>query len=113
MLRACGTRRSVSPRPQKYKNVDFLRPVLEAMVRAAPQERPSIDEALAQLKAATQKRNGLAFRWRLRPRADGPIWAAFRDCASLAEELYYWARVPFRGFRELSFGRPESTLART
>ncbi|KZV99366.1 hypothetical protein EXIGLDRAFT_831503 [Exidia glandulosa HHB12029] len=94
-----------------YTNLEFLRPVLNAMTRRDPNERPTIDDALKQLVEATRRRNGLAFRWRLRPVKEGRVSRVFWDLMSVFEELYTWIRVPFCGFRELSFGRPHRVLA--
>ncbi|KZV99372.1 hypothetical protein EXIGLDRAFT_234212 [Exidia glandulosa HHB12029] len=94
----------------EYTNLDFLRPVVEAMTQKNPDDRPTIDDALKMLVDATRKRNGLAFRWRLRPVKEGPVARAFWDFVSVFGEFYTWTRLPFCGFREISFGRPHRVL---
>lgn len=90
----------------KFRNLEFLRPVVEPMIRKDPRERPTIGEALSHLKEVARKPRGPSFRWRLRPLSESRSTRVFEDTCCVLRELYYWTRVPFRGLRELRFGRP-------
>ncbi|EJD37665.1 hypothetical protein AURDEDRAFT_73048 [Auricularia subglabra TFB-10046 SS5] len=90
----------------EHENLQFLKPVVDAMTHPTPAERPTIDAAYEQLCGILRKQSGRAFRWRLRGYDEPRGFRLAMGTFCFVRELYYWARVPLRGTRELRFGRP-------
>ena len=79
---------------QKYKNADFLEPLIELMKQERPQERPTAEQALEawQRKRATLSES--LFRWRLVPKSEQAIERVVNDTVAVAwEGIYHLKRL--------------------
>ncbi|KAI0800214.1 kinase-like domain-containing protein [Fomes fomentarius] len=72
---------------QKYKDMEFLFPLIEKMKHQAPSMRPSIEEAIAlwdDLKRSVDKRH----HWRLSPQTEQHVERMVNDAVDLALRSY-------------------------
>ncbi|THH03971.1 hypothetical protein EW145_g5861, partial [Phellinidium pouzarii] len=77
---------------KKYKNLEFLRPLVDAMTQKDPKARPSASEAFAQFKSLSLPRWGPALRWRLQERDETGLSRFYDDTFALAREGVYVVR---------------------
>ncbi|KAI0310988.1 hypothetical protein OF83DRAFT_1152991 [Amylostereum chailletii] len=77
-----------------YSNVDFLKPVINSMMKPTPSERPTAAEALAQWRDVRRRASALGKSWRLRGRQENIISRTVWDTVhvfSSASQLTKWA----------------------
>ncbi|KAI0330367.1 hypothetical protein GY45DRAFT_1250953 [Cubamyces sp. BRFM 1775] len=73
----------------KYKNTDFLEPLIELMKRERPQERPTAEQALQEWQKKRATLNESLFRWRLVPKSEQGIERVVNDTVAVAWEGIY------------------------
>ncbi|THG95880.1 hypothetical protein EW145_g7886 [Phellinidium pouzarii] len=76
----------------KYKNLEFLLLLVDAMTQKDPKARPSASEAFSQFKSLSLPRWGLALRWRLQERDETGLSRFYDDTFALAREGVYVVR---------------------
>ncbi|KAI0800216.1 kinase-like domain-containing protein [Fomes fomentarius] len=72
---------------QKFKDTEFLVPLIDTMKHEAPSMRPSIDQTIAHwkdLKKSVTKKH----HWRLSPKAEQPVERIVNDAVDLALRSY-------------------------
>ncbi|CDO77758.1 hypothetical protein BN946_scf184993.g21 [Trametes cinnabarina] len=74
---------------QKYKNVEFLRSLIEPMVRRQPEQRPTAEQALQEWTKTRETLADSLFRWRLVPKAEPAIERVVNDTVAVAWEGIY------------------------
>ncbi|KAH9888334.1 kinase-like domain-containing protein [Cubamyces lactineus] len=73
----------------KYKNTDFLVPLIEQMMRQRPEERPTVQQALREWQRIRATLNDSLFRWRLVPKSEQGIERVVNDTVAAAWEGIY------------------------
>ncbi|KLO17291.1 hypothetical protein SCHPADRAFT_821640 [Schizopora paradoxa] len=74
---------------EPYANMEFLRPLIEALIQQDPKARPSAPQALSQFEKLVSARRGYSLRWRLRKRNEG-LWSRnIRDIGSIGQEALF------------------------
>lgn len=69
--------------------MEFLRPLIEALIQQDPKARPSAPQALSQFEILVSARRGYSLRWRLRKRNEG-LWSRnIRDIGSIGQEALF------------------------
>ncbi|THH00585.1 hypothetical protein EW145_g7052 [Phellinidium pouzarii] len=77
---------------RKYKNLEFLRPLVDAMTQKDPKARPTASEAFTQFKSLSLPRWGPALRWRLQERDETGLSRFYDDTFALARKGMYVVR---------------------
>ncbi|KAH9888332.1 kinase-like domain-containing protein [Cubamyces lactineus] len=73
----------------KYKNTDFLEPLIELMKRERPQERPTAEQTLQEWQRKRATLSESLFRWRLVPKSEQAIERVVNDTVAVAWEGIY------------------------
>ncbi|KAI0629583.1 kinase-like protein [Trametes polyzona] len=74
---------------EKYKNVDFLLPLIEPMTQRRPELRPTADQVLRKWTEQRATLNETFLRWRLAPRDEQPLSRVVNDTVAVAWEGVY------------------------
>jgi len=77
---------------QPFSNLEFFRPLIKAMVRPDPSERPDAKEALDLWKGIRGSLWAFHREWRPRPRTEHPIGAVILDVISLRQLVTSFAK---------------------
>ena len=77
---------------QVYDNLEFLRPLIDAMTRTNPSDRPTSKEALAQFKQLKLPKWGTSLRWRLRSRDETSSQRLIGDAMAVIRESTFVMR---------------------
>ncbi|KAI0657815.1 kinase-like domain-containing protein [Cubamyces menziesii] len=73
----------------KYKNVDFLLPLIEKMKRQRPEERPTAQQVSQEWQQKRATLNDSLFRWRLVSHSEQAIERVVNDTVAVAWEGIY------------------------
>ncbi|KAI0330361.1 kinase-like protein [Cubamyces sp. BRFM 1775] len=73
----------------KYKNVEFLIPLIEKMKRQRPEERPTAEQVSQEWQQKRATLNDSLFRWRLVPHSEQAIERVVNDTVAVAWEGIY------------------------
>ncbi|THG95165.1 hypothetical protein EW145_g8009, partial [Phellinidium pouzarii] len=71
---------------RKYKNLEFLRPLVDAMTQKDLKARPTASEAFTQFKSFSLPRWGPALHWRLQERDETGLSRFYDDTFALARK---------------------------
>ncbi|KAI0629585.1 kinase-like protein [Trametes polyzona] len=74
---------------EKYKNADFLLPLIEPMTQRRPELRPTADQVLRKWTEQRATLNETLLRWRLVPRDEQPLSRVVNDTVAVAWEGVY------------------------
>ncbi|KII88223.1 hypothetical protein PLICRDRAFT_175846 [Plicaturopsis crispa FD-325 SS-3] len=69
---------------QKFQNVDFLLPLVDAMTKHDPDQRPTASSAFKAFRHIHGNLNLSTTRWRLQPRNENPPETVIRDTLAVA-----------------------------
>lgn len=72
--------------------MEFLRPLVDAMIQINPGDRPTAADALAQFKGLPLPKWGASLRWRLRDREESDTERFFGDATAFVREGVFLMR---------------------
>ncbi|KAI0774951.1 kinase-like domain-containing protein [Trametes elegans] len=74
---------------QKYKNMEFLLPLIEPMKQMEPHLRPMVEEVMQEWVKTRATVTEYLFRWRLAPKVEPAIERVVNDTVAVAREGVY------------------------
>ena len=77
---------------KQFSNVDFFKPLFQAMTRLNPAQRPTAKDALRQWQGIRGSISAIHREWRARPREEHPLGAVVFDAVSLHRFFMSWTK---------------------